>query len=65
MNPLRPLSGLFIMSVLPMLCCATGLGGQSNMRQIPLSEVKKHRSKNDTWLVLRGKVGFFASDHLQ
>lgn len=31
------------------------------MRQIPRSEVKQHRSQDDAWLVLRGKVQLLAT----
>lgn len=33
-----------------------GLGGKSRNRAIPMAEVKQHRSKDDAWLVLKGKV---------
>jgi cytochrome-b5 reductase len=34
-----------------------GLGGQRPRRDISMEEVAKHRSKEDCWTVLRGKVG--------
>lgn len=33
-----------------------GLGGVSRNRAISMAEVKQHRSKDDAWLVLKGKV---------
>ncbi|KAL3144400.1 hypothetical protein ABBQ32_004152 [Trebouxia sp. C0010 RCD-2024] len=33
-----------------------GLAGKSRNRAISMAEVKQHRSKDDAWLVLKGKV---------
>lgn len=33
-----------------------GLNGKPNNRAITMAEVKQHRSKDDAWLVLKGKV---------
>lgn len=36
--------------------CFAGLKGESNKRLIPMDEVKKHRSGDSMWTVLKGRV---------
>ena len=36
--------------------CIAGLKGGTNRRLIPMSEIKLHRSEDDAWTVLKGRV---------